>query len=97
MRSCVSGKSAAERIPKSKKLLKLTVDLGDSTRQVVGGIAEHYEPEDVEGKQIVVVANLQPAKLMGVESQGMLLAASVDGKPILVHPQSPVPDGTPVK
>jgi methionyl-tRNA synthetase len=64
----------AERIPKSGKLLRLIVDLGEE-RQIVAGIAQHYAPEDLLGKQVVVVANLQPAKLMGVESHGMVLAA----------------------
>jgi methionyl-tRNA synthetase len=67
---------AAEAVPKSKKLLKLTVSLGDEQRTVVAGIAEHYAPADLVGKKVVVVANLEPAKLMGVESKGMLLAGS---------------------
>ncbi len=64
----------AESIPKSKKLVKLTVDIGED-RTVVAGIAGHYSPEELVGKQVVIVANLEPAKLMGVESQGMILAA----------------------
>ncbi len=88
---------AAERIPKSDRLLKLDVDLGDEQRTVVAGIAEQYEPEAVVGKQVVLVANLKPAKLMGVESQGMVLAASEDGRPVLLHPAEPVADGTAVK
>jgi methionyl-tRNA synthetase len=67
---------AAEALPKSKKLLKLTVSLGDEQRTIVAGIAEHYAPADLVGKKVVVVANLEPAKLMGVQSQGMLLAGS---------------------
>ncbi|WP_044281177.1 methionine--tRNA ligase [Caldithrix abyssi] len=74
----------AEAIPKSKKLLKLQVDLGDEKRQIVAGIAEHYRPEALIGKKVIVVANLQPAKLFGVESNGMLLAASADGKLSLI-------------
>lgn len=66
----------AEKVPKSEKLLKLQVDLGTETRQVLAGIAKQYEPEKLIGRSIVVVANLQPAKLMGQESQGMLLAAN---------------------
>ena len=66
---------AAERVPKSNKLLKLQVDLGDEQRQIVAGIGKKYGPDDVVGKTIVVVANLKPVKLMGVESQGMVLAA----------------------
>jgi methionyl-tRNA synthetase len=88
---------AAEPVPKSSKLLKLSLDLGDETRTVVAGIAAKYAPEEIIGKQVVVVANLQPAKLMGIESQGMVLAASQDGLPILLHPAQPVPPGTRVK
>jgi methionyl-tRNA synthetase len=88
---------AAEPVPKSKKLLKLTVDLGDETRTVVAGIALAYRPEDLPGKQVVVVANLEPATLMGVESQGMVLAASGDGATVLLHPAETVPAGTEVR
>ncbi len=66
---------SAERVEKSKKLLKLQIDLGDEKRQLVAGLAEYYEPEQMVGKKIIIVANLKPAKLMGIESQGMLLAA----------------------
>ena len=93
----VATVKAAEKVPKSSKLLKLTVDLGDETRTVVAGIAKVYEPESLVGKQVVVVANLQPAKLMGIESQGMVLAASEDGRPILLHPAEPVAAGTTVR
>ncbi len=65
----------AERIPNSRKLIRLVVDLGSEKRQIVAGIAEHYTPEELVGKNIIVVANLKPAKLMGYESRGMLLAA----------------------
>ncbi len=88
---------AAEAVPKSKKLLKLTVDLGDETRTVVAGIALAYRPEDLVGKQVVVVANLEPATLMGVQSQGMVLAATSDGAPVLLHPAQAVPAGTEVR
>jgi len=88
----------AERVPKSNKLLRLEVDLGEpEPRQLVAGIAKVYEPEELVGRQVVVVANLEPAKLMGVESQGMVLAASEDGAPVLLHPEREVPPGTPVK
>lgn len=93
----VARVTAAEPIPNSHKLLKLSVDLGDETRVLVAGIAKEYPPEDLLGRQIVVVTNLQPAQLMGVESQGMVLAASVDGKPVLLGPDQTVPDGTPVR
>ncbi len=77
----------ATAVEKSKKLLKLQVDLGTERRQILAGIAQHYAPEQLVGKTIVVVANLQPAKLMGLESQGMVLAASSDsGMLTLVQP-----------
>lgn len=66
---------SAERVPKSEKLLKLQVSLGSEQRQIVAGIGKKYEPEALIGKTIVIVANLKPAKLMGIESQGMILAA----------------------
>jgi methionyl-tRNA synthetase len=69
---------AAEAVPKSKKLLKLTVSLGSEQRTIVAGIAQHYAPADLVGKKVVVVANLEPATLMGVQSQGMVLAGSTD-------------------
>ncbi len=88
----------AERVPKSKKLVKLMVDLAeDELRQVVAGIGAKYAPEDLMGRRIVVVANLKPAKLMGVESHGMLLAASLDGDPDLLSPDGEVPPGTEVR
>lgn len=87
----------AEKVKGSKRLLKLTVDLGAETRTLVAGIAEAYTPEELIGRQVVVVTNLKPAKLMGVESQGMVLAASVDGKPVLVRISDHVPNGTIVK
>lgn len=68
-----------EAVPKSKKLLKLKLQVGDKEKQIVSGISEHYKPEDLIGKLIVVVDNLKPSKLMGVDSEGMLLAAKKDG------------------
>jgi methionyl-tRNA synthetase len=77
----------AERVPKSKKLMRLRVDAGTEERTIVAGIAEAYEPEALVGRLIVIVANLKPAKLMGIESNGMVLAASSEaGNPILVAP-----------
>jgi methionyl-tRNA synthetase len=75
----------AERVPKSKKLLKLWVDLGTEQRTIVAGLAEAYDPDALVGRTVVVVANLNPAKLMGIESNGMILAASTDnGQPMLL-------------
>jgi methionyl-tRNA synthetase len=93
----VAEVKAAEKVQNSKKLLKITVDLGNETRTVVAGIAEAYSPEDLIGRQVIIVTNLMPAKLMGVESNGMLLAASVDGKPVLAGIIDKVPNGTPVR
>ena len=66
---------SCERVPKAKKLLLLQVDLGYEKRQVVSGIAKFYEPEQLIGKKLILVANLKPAKLCGIESQGMILAS----------------------
>jgi methionyl-tRNA synthetase len=88
---------AAERVPKSKKLIKLTVFTGDEERTIVAGIGTKYTPEELVGRKIVIVANLQPAKLMGIESNGMVLAASIDGEPSLLSVDPSVPAGTKVK
>lgn len=89
---------AAEKVQKSDKLLKLQIEIGNERRQVVAGIAQHYKPDDLIGKLVVVVANLQPAKLMGQESQGMILAASNEtGALTLVGVQSDIATGSIVK
>jgi methionyl-tRNA synthetase len=88
---------AAERIPNSKKLLKLQVDLGGEQRQIVAGIAQHYEPENLVGRTVAIVANLKPAKLMGFESQGMVLAASPRDGAVLVAFDGDVLPGTRIK
>ena len=87
----------AERVEGSKKLIKLEVDVGDETRQLVAGIAEEYTPESLIGKLVPILANLKPVKLMGVESQGMILAVDVNGKPILLHPDREVPAGSGIR
>jgi methionyl-tRNA synthetase len=90
----------AERVPKSDKLIRMMVDLAEgSLRQLVAGIGKAYTPEELVGTQVVVVANLKPAKLMGVESRGMVLAATdAAGQPVLVRPHaSGIADGTRVK
>ena len=86
---------SAEKIAKSDKLLKLVIDVGEP-RQVVAGIAQHYEPGDLIGKQVIVVVNLKPAKLMGVESHGMVLAAKSDGRLFLISPEKEVIPGSTV-
>ena len=85
----------AEAVPKSKKLLKLLVDIGFEKRTVVSGISLHYKPEQLVGKKVVLVANLKPAKLMGIESQGMILAASIESDLELVTLES-LPSGSQV-
>jgi methionyl-tRNA synthetase len=88
----------AERVPNSKKLVKLQVDLGHEQRTLVAGIAEAYEADALVGRHVAIVANLKPAKLMGIESNGMVLAASPEGgKPILVAFDVPPPLGTRVR
>jgi methionyl-tRNA synthetase len=87
----------AEPIKGSGKLLRLIIDIGTEKRQVVAGIAETYQPKDLIGTQVAVVANLEPAKLFGVESQAMLLAADIDGKALLLRPQENVQPGTKIR
>lgn len=90
----------AERVPKSDKLLRFTVDVGEpEPRQILAGIAEHYEPEAMVGRKLVIVANLKPRKLRGFESQGMVLAASVgeEGRPVLATFAEDVPNGARLK
>jgi methionyl-tRNA synthetase len=88
----------AEAVPKSKKLIKMTVDLGFEKRTILGGIKEAYTPEELVGRKIVVVANLEPRALMGIESHGMLLAASdADSKPYLIAPPAEAKPGFIVK
>jgi methionyl-tRNA synthetase len=87
----------AEKIEGSRRLLKLRVDIGTEVRQVVAGIAEAYEPSSLLNRKIVLVANLKPAKLMGVESNGMIVAASIDGRPVLATFTEDVPNGVLLK
>lgn len=94
--------TAAEKVEGTDKLLKLQIDLGPSTdsgqgseqRQIVSGIAERYSPEELVGREIIVVYNLEPRTLKGVESQGMLLAASGDDFISLLAPDHEVPPGS---
>ena len=91
--------TAAERVPKADKLLKLTIDLGEAVpRTVVSGIAQHYAPEDLPGRQVVLVANLEPRKMRGVESQGMvLMAEDTTGKLVFVQPKDIIAPGSEVR
>jgi methionyl-tRNA synthetase len=89
---------AAEKVPNSRKLVKLSIDVGTEQRTLVAGIADAYEPEQLVGRTVVMVFNLKPAKLMGIESNGMVLAASPDGgKPILVGFDQEIPPGVRVR
>jgi len=87
---------SAEPHPNADKLMVLRIDLGDEQRQICAGIRGHYAPEELLGKQIVVVANLETAKLRGLDSQGMLLAASDDDRVIILTPDKTVLAGTKV-
>lgn len=88
---------AAEPHPHADRLLVLQIDLGSERRQLVAGIRAHYDPGALVGRQVVVVANLEPAVLRGVESQGMLLAAAGTERTVLLGPDVPVPPGTVVR
>ena len=88
---------SAESIVGSDKLLKLQVDLGSEQRQILAGIAKYYQPTDLVGKQIVIIANLEPRSMMGFESQGMVLAAG-DGEIVsLLTPDKDVPTGANIR
>lgn len=87
----------AEKVAKSDKLLKLQVKIGSETRQVVSGIAKAYTPEQIKGKKVPLILNLEPAKIRGIMSEGMILCADIDGKPVLLLPDQDVPSGSPVK
>jgi methionyl-tRNA synthetase len=90
--------TAAEKVPKADKLLKLEVEMGFEKRTIVSGIAEHFAPETLINKQVIVVANLAPRKMRGIESQGMiLLAEQPDGKLIFVTPENMVTNGVTVR
>jgi methionyl-tRNA synthetase len=89
---------SAERVPGATKILKLTIDIGERQITTASGIAQHYQPEELVGRRVVVVANLQPAVIRGIESQGMILAASQEGgKTVLVAPAEGIPNGSKVK
>ena len=89
---------SAERIQGADKLLKIMVDIGDEVRQVLAGIALAYAPEDLVGRKVVIVVNLAPRKMRGLESNGMLLAASTaDGNPVLCTFAEEIPPGSKVK
>ncbi len=85
---------ACEKVADADKLLKLQVDFGDFQRQIVSGIAEFYQPSELEGKNLPFIVNLEPRKFKGEESQGMLMAMDTEDKPVLLIPAEDVPIGT---
>ena len=89
---------SAEEVPDAEKLLKLQIDLGnDEKRQIIAGIKKQYQAKDLVGKEIVVVTNLEPRMVMGLESNGMLLAASGEAGPVIIMPEKDVPAGSGIK
>ena len=88
----------AEKVPKTGKLLKLKISTGVDERTLVAGIAGHFDPDEIIGKQISIVLNLEPRKIRGIESQGMILMAETgEGKLTFVSPSEKIPDGCTVK
>ncbi len=85
-----------ERVPGTDKLYKLKIDLGNEQREIVSGIADYYSPEELKGKKIVVLANLEPKVIRGVKSDGMLLAAEKEGKLALLTVDREIENGTPI-
>jgi methionine--tRNA ligase beta chain len=88
---------SAEKVKGTDKLIKIEVDFGSEKRQIVAGIAEYFGTEYLIGKKIPVLLNLEPRSIRGIESQGMILAVDVDGKPVLLYPEKEVPPGSIVR
>lgn len=89
---------SAEKVPDTDKLIKLIIDMGEEKRQIISGIAEYFpDPEVLVDRQVPVLLNLEPRTIRGLESQGMLLAADVDGKAVTLSPSENIPPGSPVK
>lgn len=89
---------SAEAVPESEKLIKLIFDIGGEERQIIAGILKSYpDPNALVGKQMPVLLNLEPRKLMGLESQGMVLAANAEGSPVVLFPERSVPPGSEVR
>jgi len=89
--------TSTERIPDKSRIIKGRISLGDQERDVIIGGAQFYEPEDLIGKTVIVVANLEPKKMAGIESNAMLLAADIDNKPFWLTVDDDVPEGTKIK
>lgn len=89
---------SAEKIPEADKLVKIIFDLGDEQRQIMAGIAELVEDlSSLVGKEMPILINLEPRNFKGYESQGMIIAADIDGQPIFLHPEKEIPPGSIVK
>ena len=88
---------STESIPGKSRIIKGTIDLGNETRDVIVGGAQYYKPDDIIGKVVIVVANMEPKTLAGIESNAMLLAADVDDKPFWLTVNEDVPLGSPIK
>jgi len=88
---------SAEKVEGTDKLMKLEIDFGTGKRQLVAGMAEFFEPNHLIGKELPVLVNLEPRNFKGIESQGMVLAVDVDGKPVLLQPEKEVPPGSIVR
>jgi methionine--tRNA ligase beta chain len=88
---------SAEKVEGTDKLMKIEIDLGKEKRQLVAGIADMYDPNSLIGKEIPVLMNLEPRKIRGIESQGMILAVDVGGKPVIMHPDREVPPGSTIR
>jgi methionine--tRNA ligase beta chain len=88
---------SGEKVSGTDKLMKLEVDFGTEKRQMIAGIAQFFEPDHLIGKEIPVLLNLEPRSFKGIESQGMILAIDVDGKPVLLHPEKEVPPGSVIR
>jgi methionine--tRNA ligase beta chain len=87
----------AEKVEGTDKLMKLEIDFGTEKRQVIAGIAEFYQPDQLVGKEIPVLVNLEPRNIRGNESHGMILAADVEGRAVLLHPDKEVPPGSVIR
>ena len=87
----------AEPVPQSRNLVKMTIDIGNESRQAVAGIAQHYSPKDLEDKNVVVIANLQPKKMFGIESNVMILAAEDEKTISILTPDRPVKAGSRIR
>lgn len=84
----------AEKVEGTEKLLKLEIDFGEDKKTILTGMAEFLTPDHFIGKQIPAIVNLEPRTLKGIESQGMILAADIEGSPVLLHPEEDVPNGS---